>query len=230
LVRLMNDKGTRVIPKLSMLWIIVLIACAGAVCLPRLTLRDSIAILRLRDCTLPCWIGIIPGQTTIGQARKLIQDTYGREFDVEIVETNKDYTLAYVLRVSAKDRSNFMLVALNNWATEMQGDDSVVQEIELYPPSTVENGHVPTVVDMILKLGRPKCMAAEFGNHTSWPIMLYPQYQAKLSFGKSDFEVAPYLPAGLIISDRSLICDNKAVAWRGFNKDYRQQFLESMLP
>ncbi len=33
-------------------------------------------LLRLADCPLPCWIGIVPGKTTVGEARERIRIAY----------------------------------------------------------------------------------------------------------------------------------------------------------
>src|SRR4051812_20780951 len=43
---------------------------------------DHLAILHLTDCTLPCWIGIVPGQTTLDQAGERIDAVYERASDL----------------------------------------------------------------------------------------------------------------------------------------------------
>src|SRR5258708_6598009 len=178
----------RFVIRLMILWGLVLIACVCVVYMPRLEKQyDTTSTLSLNDCTLPCWIGIVPGQTTIGQARKLIQDRYSHAFDIEMLKPYKDYTMGEPLKISARDQSHYLLVILNDQATTIQDDDSVSHEIEVYSYSdTNKDAYVPTVVDMMLVLGRPQCLATEWGNHTAWPAMLYPQYRAKLSFGTDD--------------------------------------------
>src|SRR5688572_30550738 len=37
-----------------------------------------LATLRLTDCVSPCWIGIVPGKTTIEDARERISAVYGK--------------------------------------------------------------------------------------------------------------------------------------------------------
>lgn len=36
-----------------------------------------VAMLHLTDCELPCWIGIMPGKTTIQEAQSIVKNTYG---------------------------------------------------------------------------------------------------------------------------------------------------------
>src|SRR5260221_313535 len=42
----------------------------------RQSISPRMAMLHLRDCQLPCWIGIVPGKTTIGEALKLVKQVY----------------------------------------------------------------------------------------------------------------------------------------------------------
>jgi len=47
---------------------------------------ENVAILHLTDCELPCWIGIIPGQTTFEDARQRVQEVYGNLSDHTLIE------------------------------------------------------------------------------------------------------------------------------------------------
>ncbi len=42
------------------------------------TVPVSLQSLRLGDCAAPCWIGIVPGQTTVDAARELVRTAFGR--------------------------------------------------------------------------------------------------------------------------------------------------------
>src|SRR5690349_15426037 len=60
----------------------------------------NIAFLHLTDCVLPCWIGIIPGKTTISEAQALIQHVYARKgFDIGAEQPDERYTFAITMRV-----------------------------------------------------------------------------------------------------------------------------------
>jgi hypothetical protein len=214
------------------LWALIFIACLGFALVPKLTLPDKVYILHLQDCALPCWIGIVPGTTTIGEARELIQARYVEAgFEIEIVATDTDYTRAYALQISAHDEPLGLSVWLNDMASEIQRDTSIVRTINIYPHvQPDQEQYMPTVVDMMVALGRPACLGVQWGNHYAWPIMLYPQYHAKISFGTNEFMVTPDLAADLLISDEPLTCTWNAVVWRGFNGDYRPQLLRSVQP
>jgi len=53
-------------------------AITGALLIGRAQpLPDRVAVLHLNDmCKLPCWLGITPGVTTLGEAEKLVQSVY----------------------------------------------------------------------------------------------------------------------------------------------------------
>ena len=53
-------------------------AITGALLIGRAQpLPDRVAVLHLNDiCKLPCWIGITPDVTTLGEAEKLVQSVY----------------------------------------------------------------------------------------------------------------------------------------------------------
>jgi hypothetical protein len=65
-----------------MLWTTALLAFSSFVTVTAVLfgrqqpLPESVAMLRLTDCELPCWIGIVPGKTTIGEARDRVLRTY----------------------------------------------------------------------------------------------------------------------------------------------------------
>ena len=48
----------------------------------------AIAALHLDACELPCWIGIVPGETLVGDAKLQIQRVYGNQPDYQISERN----------------------------------------------------------------------------------------------------------------------------------------------
>jgi hypothetical protein len=56
-------------------------------------LPESVALLHLSDCELPCWIGIIPGQTTMRQAHDQIIKTYGGQRNYALIKDDSTSTL-----------------------------------------------------------------------------------------------------------------------------------------
>src|SRR5262245_6492243 len=45
-------------------------------------------ILHLDECELPCWIGIVPGQTTLIEAQQQIEREYGNKSEYQLEEQN----------------------------------------------------------------------------------------------------------------------------------------------
>jgi hypothetical protein len=49
----------------------------------------NIAALQLDACELPCWIGIVPGESLVGDAKTQIQQVFGNQPDYQILEHNQ---------------------------------------------------------------------------------------------------------------------------------------------
>jgi len=224
--------------RLIRLVVLTMFACmtliAVAVYISRVQpLPEKFAFVRLVDCVLPCWIGIIPGKTTIFEARTVIRNVYpSAAFDVTDLPTWSLYPFAIAMQVQHKREPRQLFITLNQFATEEQTEDSVVHDIQLYTYSPDEQFETDVNVgDMMLLLGEPMCLSAIWGNHNAWPGMLYPQYHTELSFGDNSFSVAPDLPTEIRISDRPLSCKwNNSIPWRGFHSRYPEQFIASMQP
>jgi len=62
-------------------------AITGALLIGRAQpLPDRVAVLHLNDmCKLPCWIGITPGVTTLGEAEALVQSVYKTNTQFELI-------------------------------------------------------------------------------------------------------------------------------------------------
>ena len=48
---------------------------------------DSISQVHLSDCRPPCWIGIIPGETTVAEAKAKIVATFSRQRNLQIKDS-----------------------------------------------------------------------------------------------------------------------------------------------
>lgn len=60
------------------LCLLMIAPIAGIVLIGRASpIPDRLTMLHLTDCQIPCWIGIVPGKTTIAQARAYIDAVYG---------------------------------------------------------------------------------------------------------------------------------------------------------
>lgn len=60
---------------LVMALLALLIGAAQAVSHAR-PASESLQVLRLTDCALPCWLGIMPGRTTLGEAADILSEAF----------------------------------------------------------------------------------------------------------------------------------------------------------
>lgn len=226
----MKVKTLRFAKNRGWVYLMALVTAATAMCILRSQAQpDTTSILHLSECQLPCWIGIVPGETTIAEAEKLIRASYDSE-RVDVITTEPYPSCSFGRRFSILYESKIgsLFVGLNRDSAP-QSDKTIVQDLYLSVNSS-DASFIPKVIDFMSILGRPRCLAVQWGNHTAYPSMLYPQFHVKLLFGSERFEVAPHLPANLSIYGQPNSCGQSSVAWRGFNYDYRRQFIKSMQP
>src|SRR5689334_10044680 len=92
--------------KLLLITLAVLLICAvsagGIVFAARhLFPSEYLAALRFGDCTIPCWLGIVPGKTTLDRARQIITSAF----------TNSPFVRA---SVAPSSPPNQLVIALQN--------------------------------------------------------------------------------------------------------------------
>lgn len=109
----------------------MVLALGASIALGRATpLPEEVAFLHLGDiCELPCWIGITPGQTTFGEARKIIAKFYGQE-------RLSSPDLAHNMPITATDSSGRQLeIALYDepYSKASSDESQVVGAISLKP-------------------------------------------------------------------------------------------------
>src|SRR5579859_6326596 len=111
---------------------------------------DQLALLHLGDCQLPCWIGIVPGQTTVGGARQRIKDIYGKMSGFVVDETEIKSCCIKVV----ENGQTRLLITLNTWGN--QPDNTGIQLIYL---DVVKQGNELaanlSIADTIGFLGNP---------------------------------------------------------------------------
>lgn len=102
---------------------------------------ERIALLHLGDmCELPCWIGITPGKTMIGEAQQIMEKVYSIEKGYQI-EYNLDYIR--IKKANVSWRLHYAVV------TASTNDTGTIRSISLYPPNGVQ------MADVISVLGNP---------------------------------------------------------------------------
>src|SRR5258708_19418668 len=131
---------------------------------------DQLALLHLGDCQLPCWIGIVPGKTTVGEARQRIKNVYGKISSFAVDET--EITSCCIKIV--EDGQLRLLITLNTWGNQPDSTgiqliylDLVRQRSELTPNLSI--------ADTIGFLGNPNyfVFSPPSGGHFP-PTLIYP--------------------------------------------------------
>jgi hypothetical protein len=186
--------------------------------------------LHLLDCPLPCWIGIIPGKTTIGEARTHIENAYPSEH-FEISLSHNVYDGTDWLNIKNRQDDNSLSVQFNEWQpAKAQTENTIVREISII-------GAKLTLGEWYFVLGRPQALSITWGNHVTWPNMLYDRQNVRLTFNVSfDFAVDnPNIVAGSLDVYEQAEMDNTygpsyRVKWHGFSASNKDELLALMQP
>ncbi len=142
-------------------------------------ISPRLAMLHLTDCKLPCWIGIIPGTTTLDEAKKDITATYSPSRDVRIDDTQPEYGWVYI---DIGDQDGF-------------GEDyvHVVLSVDRERPYTVQainfyNFELPTVAELYSLLDAPSRLG--FPEIAGYEAFL-------LSYGTDQYQIMVGIPSTL---------------------------------
>ena len=71
-----------------------------------------VQMLHLTDCALPCWIGIIPGKTTLADARTRIIDVFGHSGDLVTFDLISAPGLVWINVERPKDPVGVLLITM----------------------------------------------------------------------------------------------------------------------
>jgi hypothetical protein len=117
----------------------------------------SIEQLHLVDCPPPCWIGIIPGATTVEQAKARIVATYAGVDDLSIKDAGFAGVPIYsdVVEINIEGKHFFLYIRLNT-SELVDGKNEIVQSIGLFTTRADKRDYAPTVLDVLATFGRPR--------------------------------------------------------------------------
>jgi hypothetical protein len=118
---------------------------------------EQIAMLHLTDCELPCWIGIVPGQTTISEARQRIEGVYGAKPKYAVERTDFGFL------IKSKGDTSFGLAALVKARADLHDSDKV----ESLTMAFFYNAG-PKIAELYSLFGMPKQW---YGSGDNWPIL-----------------------------------------------------------
>ncbi len=93
----------------------------------------SLVQLRLMACAPPCWVGIIPGQSTIKQAKARLIAAYDGQPNLQIRDSGfaDGYVAPNVVENMVETDDLYLSVRMN-FDTLIDGENEIVQSIGLY--------------------------------------------------------------------------------------------------
>jgi hypothetical protein len=123
---------------------------------------NSIAQFHLSDCRPPCWIGIIPGQTTIAEAKARIVATFSGQHGLQIKDSGFADGPVYENAVeNTIEGDNFSLLVRLNLSALVDGRSERVQSIGLFESRVDRSNYAPTVEDILGTFGAPQWVGEE---------------------------------------------------------------------
>jgi hypothetical protein len=141
----------------QVLLIIVVVMLARAQSAP-----VGIARLHLDECAPPCWIGIIPGVTSVADAKAMLLDVYfGRE---HLTFKDSGFDSGPMDRTAVENMiegTDFYLFVRMNISALVDGRSETVQSIALLTSPERQPQHTPTVEDIFSTFGAPQGVVVE---------------------------------------------------------------------
>jgi len=185
---------------------------------------------RLGDCVLPCWIGIVPGKTTIGEGLVRIKNAYpAPDYDYEI--SYSPYEGTNWITLTHRDDGSYLRINFNEWTSDyVEDENTLISQIKIYSSlSLVFDDWYPV-------LGNPNALSVTWGNHWAQPNMLFYLQHVRLTLfnGVDNFEVdSPTIEATAldIYADiDNLYAPISIVSWQGWGVSYGDKILATMQP
>lgn len=140
------------------LWLSLMAVIWGARVAGRMQpIPSGVLDLHLLDCPPPCWIGIVPGVTTIAEAKAKMVALYQQQMQMTIKDSGHADGPVYDDRVeNTIESDDFYLLVRLNFSGLVDGRSEIVQSIGLFASRRDESDAVPTVADILAVLGRPQ--------------------------------------------------------------------------
>ncbi len=138
----------------------------------RAPLPTSITTYHLNDCALPCWAGILPGETSLSEVGNRLRAAFGNAytFNAEPVSNGRTAVLnidgslssvvtTYIQAIEIKKGSAiFTTTATYALAKNVSIPDSKLMQLGMF--GTL-NGRLPTPAEVIGTFGLPQCVVID---------------------------------------------------------------------
>jgi hypothetical protein len=180
----------------------------------RQPITKEIALLHLGDmCELPCWIGITPGKTSVGEARRLIAKIYNDAEPIALDPANGG------VNVYSPD-GDILWIGLNGRAGSVPSDDMVVTHIFLGIYNPVRLG------DVIGVLGSPDAVDTGYACCQGEAVTKQWARIGLTGASMDDFSPRHIFASQLVRSVSLFVVTNEAYykRWHGFGT-YRKDIL-----
>jgi hypothetical protein len=187
----------------------------------------------LNVCSLPCWIGIVPGQTTIGEAYTLIKTSY-HPSDYDYFLNHNTYQDTDWFTVTNRQDGSYLSVSFNEGKTgSSQTQDTVISHIKII----VSKASAPTLGDWYNLLGKPDALSITWSEHDAAPNIVYDKQQVRLTLysGFDKFGLnTTYISVGTVdiynTPMNNIAPKSYRIPWQGWKSSIKNKLLDLMLP
>lgn len=122
----------------------------------------GISQLHLMDCAPPCWIGIIPGLTTVEDAKAKLITAYRGQSELQFKDSGfADGPVSPNVVENAIEGNKFYLSVRLNISTLVDGKNETVQSIGLFETREDRSHYAPTVADILGSFGPPQWVVVD---------------------------------------------------------------------
>ncbi|MEO8394334.1 MAG: hypothetical protein ABI700_15185 [Chloroflexota bacterium] len=178
----------------------------------------SIAQFHLSDCRPPCWIGIVPGVTTIGQAKAKLIATYGGQSGLQIKDSGfADGPVYSNVVENTIEGDNFSLLVRLNIGELIDAQTEIVQSIGLFESRPDRRLDAPTVRDILSTFGAPQTFAEEETLGLGREITLRYGGMDVVYYTRVDRPPLDEIPRFYLGSDTSPLPDSEFHPWTWFS-------------
>ncbi len=179
-------------------------------------------MLHLDDCQLPCWIGITPGKTTVGEAKRRIQEVFGDSLVFTLDDARQHWT---DVLITLPDSSRHFNVSIGDGQPRNNTlESSIVTAIAIYPNGTYPDNEQTSIGELYPVLGSP-AYEVVYAEGTSCPrSILYTNFRAEIELDDSKCDVqhrsgSVAMPVIVMTLYENMFAPQKYVLqWRGFGR------------
>ncbi len=184
-------------------------------------------ILHFNECELPCWLGIVPSQTTLGEARRKVREAYSDTTLYSLDEDDSGFKINY----KPMGASFRILPQTTDLSVSPQ---SIIQEIYIsLARRKSTDAKPPTIADLSGELGMPETVRLMSGVEKERVTLLYKGQQVMVFLNDLDCDKIPINEeiSTMVLLDPVQINYawlSKPQAWQGFGRCYR--FVREIFP